>query len=236
MTKKKKTAAAKAARTTKSGKRASGSGKSGNAKNSSKSDIRSSIREKTLKIIQEHNLKLEDLSILAEEVLTSAVSGIKDAIPSARQSALHQVVMGLSDAWAVTAEASEATLRHAKRYGLAFAKKDLRGLAEQLQDLERHFLKTVSGTAEKLKGDIGQELQSVAERVKKAGTDIKPSAEKAQKAVTHHLAELVGEVATTGVKVGTKVVGAALMGASGFLEGVGKSITSKKPVKPKSKR
>ena len=53
-----------------------------------KINIRKEIRELTLKIIKDRNLKLEDLSRLADDILSQTATTLKDALPASRKSAL----------------------------------------------------------------------------------------------------------------------------------------------------
>ena len=100
-------------------------------------------------------------------------------------------------------------------------------------DLERRFVETVSDSADRLQGDVRSEVGNIVERVRKAGTEIKPAAQQAQRAISGHLKELAGDVATTGFAVSKKAISSTLLATSGLLEGVGKAISTGRTTKKK---
>lgn len=186
-------------------------------------NIQAKVRDLTLKAIAERNLTLDQLSGLAGEMLHSATRVMKDALPSSRKSALRQLLKGMEDAWAATASASVSTLRHARRYGLPLAKRDVKNLSKRLGSLEKDFIKTIDSHARRIGGDLGSELKSVTGRIRKAGSQIRPAAQAAQRAITARGATLAREVVSAGSKAGEQALRGVLATAGGVLEGAGKA-------------
>lgn len=198
-------------------------------------NIQKRVRDLTLEAISERNLSLDHLSDLANAVLDSATSAMKNILPTSRKNVLRQVLNGIDDAWAATAKASVASVRHARQYGLRLAKQDLTHLGKRLGSLEQEFIKTIDVHAKRIGGDLGNELNSLTKQVRKAGTQIRPAAAAARKAITSHGALLAKEVAQVGTKAGKQALRSALLTAGGLLEGAGKGLRASANKKRKSK-
>jgi hypothetical protein len=88
----------------------------------------------------------------------------------------------------------------------------------------------------RLQGELKREFKALIARARKTGTTIRPAVQSAGKAVLNHPLETVGGIASTGMKVGADAVSGVLLGASGLLEGLGKSIRSGQPKKTSTKK
>ena len=198
-------------------------------------NIQKRVRDLTLEAISKRNLSLDHLSDRANAVLGSATSAMKNVLPTSRKSVLKQVLNGIDDAWAATARASVASVKHAQQFGLRLAKQDLTHLGKRLGSLEQEFIKTIDVHAKRLGGDLGNELTSLTKQVRKAGTQIRPAAEAARKAITDHGATLAKEVAQVGAKAGKQALRSALLTAGGLLEGAGKGLRASANKKRRTK-
>ena len=192
-------------------------------------DMRVRVRDLTLQLVQERNLKLSDLLKLGDEVLGRATKSIQDAVPKSRQSALRKIVDGFADAWATTARAGASAVRHAQENGMRSAKRDMTRLSKDLGSLEQEFVGTLDKYAGRLQGDVADEFKSVVGKVRRTGTAIGPAVRSAGKAVMNHPLSTAAEIASAGLKVGADAVSGALLTASGLLEGLGKSLRGAAP-------
>lgn len=193
--------------------------------------IRQQVRDLTLEVINQRNLTINQLSSLAGDILGGATDAFEDALPASRRAGIREVVNGLSDAWAITAHASAASVKHAKQYGLKFAQNDLKTLVKRLDTLEGEFFETIEDFAKGLSHDLAKEVRTVVSSARKAGTEIAPSAESAAKAILEQGTQIVGEVATLGMRASQVALGTALGAVSGVFDGLSKAAkraTSKK--------
>lgn len=195
--------------------------------------IQSHVRDLMLEAISERNLHLDQIPDLATSILAGSIDMIKNALPASRKSALRQVLRGIDEAWAATAKSSASSVRHAKRYGLRFAKRDLAQLDKRLAALEKEFMDTLKRYASRLGGDLGRELENISAQMHKAGTQIRPAATAARTVLTEQGATLAREIATVGAKASREAIQGALFVASGVLEGAGKALGKNRRTRPK---
>jgi hypothetical protein len=73
---------------------------------------------------------------LSRSVLDGAVSGAQQAIPGEGESVLREVVAGLADGLAISANAVRLTLEESRGRGAQFAREDLKKVAEDFRGRE----------------------------------------------------------------------------------------------------
>ena len=190
-------------------------------------NVRERVREATVDVIRRRKLGLDDMAGVVNEVMTGAVAGLDNAMPASRESVLRQVVDGLSDAWAAAASATGDAVAEARRRGRRFAKNDLAETAHDLRQLEGRFTDTLSTFADRLGGQVRTELRSVVERMRSAGTEIRPAAQSAARAVDGHVLELGREVVETAPRVVREAATRLMFSASGLLQGIAESIQAR---------
>lgn len=186
--------------------------------------IQQRAKDLTLRAIRQRKLNFGELSDVAKAMLKDVDRSVKNVLSASQRKALRQVVRGVEDAWAATAKASGATVRHAKRYGLPMAKRDIVQLGRRLSSLEGEFIDTVERQARRLGGDVGEELQSMSRQMKRAGTKIASAAETARRALGKNPQAAGREVAGAGIEAVRQGFHTLLSATGGVLEGAGKAL------------
>jgi hypothetical protein len=197
-----------------------------------KKNTRKAVRIWTSNLIRDQELKLEELSKFSGEVLDQATATLKGAVPASRRRALRDIVNGIADAWAITAKASAAAVRHARREGIPFAKRDLMLLNKRLLSLEKDFIRTLEQYSRRLTGDIGAEAEDLVVRIRKTGTAIQPAIKNAGKVIADQSVDVVGELATTG----RNIIEWLISGAGEVFTDLGQEITARTPRRRTKKR
>jgi hypothetical protein len=183
-------------------------------------DTRSRVRDLTVRALRARDLDRAEIARVVHDVLDGAAAAVGGAIPADRSSVLRQVFDGMHDAFNAAAEAGARAARSAGRRGRAIREHAVPA-AKRVRAANDEFLGAVSAFARKTSSEIGEELDALVKRTRRAGGAVAASAGAAARAIDGRLLELTGEAARAGLSVARRAAGQVAMAASGLLEGLG---------------
>ncbi len=186
-------------------------------------DIRETVRRLTVEALSEGRLDSEEVRRVVESVLKGAGSGIEKHGSRARQ-ALEEVLRGLEDGLVKAAEASKLALEEAAGRAQEFTEQDVKLALEQLQNLERVYLDTLTEVAKRGSEQFRQILDDLARHARNSGTAIGEYLAEVMEDLPHKLQE-AGEWGLKAVGEGARTAGAQLAAiTSGFLAGLAEAL------------
>lgn len=198
-------------------------------------DIREYVRKVTLDAL-DNGLDLERVKAVVSNMVRAASDAVSDAAPDAQQSALRQTFDGLADALDAAAGSAATAMSGVHRRGKGFASREFSRTVTALRDLEQQFLTTVDTASEHVTSQARSQWRLLSEEARRAGDRIRPHVNRARAAADGHTLEMLGEAATTTVKVARKATAAALGVASGVLAALSDRASPRaKPAKRKTK-
>ncbi|HSF47255.1 MAG TPA: DUF6781 family protein [Burkholderiales bacterium] len=133
-------------------------------------DIRSRVRDLTLRALRDRRLEPEAI----REVLRSVTEGVRrgaERRPHGVRQALSDALIGLDDAMTKAAEAAGLALRELTARGKDLSDHELKQAMENIRKMEDDFLATVRLTAEGAGGKVKQELLDLVSHARRSGTD-----------------------------------------------------------------
>lgn len=225
----------KTSRKKSSAKSSSSSSSAGGASKGAGSDVRRRLYNLTVKAVRDGELTLRDIPKLAQELIEDAATGLNKAVPQSSRNVLRQVVDGLTDAAAATAESTKAAAITVASRGSKFIKQDAAKTLQDLRDVEGDFVSALERGGKSLKGAAKDEMDAIIKHARRAGTRIKPAAQGTLNAVDGRLMELGKEAAGASARAARSAFVNVLHGASGLLQGLGDSVsTTRKPARKTS--
>ena len=198
----------------------------------SRPDTRDRVRELTYQAIRDRRLSPAGVSALVHQVLEGASEAVDSAIPSSKRSVLRQVFDGLGDAFQTVGAAGVHAAESAAERGRTVARRTLPSTTKRVRSANDEFLAAVSSFAKHTKSELGDELDSLVKRARRAGSKAGDSARDAAHAADGRLLELTGEAARAGVSVARRAAGGLAMAAGGMFEGLRDAITSRAKERP----
>jgi hypothetical protein len=119
---------------------------------------------------------------LSRAVLDGAVAGAQQAVPSQSESVLREVVAGLADGLAISANAVRLTLEESRGRGAQFAHEDLKKVAEDFRGVGDNFTQSVHDATRRIGAQISEQSRSLADHAGHTLNSARPAIEAAIKA------------------------------------------------------
>ena len=123
---------------------------------------------------------------LARCVLDGAVAGAQQVTPAQPESVLREVIAGLADGLAISANAVHLTLQESRGRGGQFAREDLDKIGADFRSVSETFAQTVKDSTGKLSAQIAAQLHGVASHASHTFNSARPAFEDALKAAREH--------------------------------------------------
>jgi uncharacterized protein YukE len=140
----------------------------------------------------------DGLAGLARCVLDGAIAGARQAAPGQTESVLREVITGLADGLAISANSLRLTLEESRGRGAQFAREDLDKIAADFRGVGETFAQTVKDATARLGTEIEAQLRGVAGHAAQTFTSARPAFEAALKAACEHPAALGKEAFQAG--------------------------------------
>ena len=160
------------------------------------------VREEIAKLSSSAAARLHDaragLVGLSRSVLDGAVSGAQQAVPGQGESVLREVVAGLADGLAISANAVRLTLEESRGRGTQFAREDLKKVADDFRGVGENFKQTVDEATQRIGAQISQQGRALADHAGHTLTSARPAIEAAIKAACEDPAALGKEALQAG--------------------------------------
>ncbi len=189
----------------------------------SSEDVQEKIRRLTVDALAEGKLDTEEIRSVIKAVIEGASTGIEKHGPHARQ-ALEEAMRGLEEGLIKAAEASKLALEEAASRAEEFAEQDVKQAFDQLVELEKMYVETLTEVARKGGEQANQILEDLATHARNSGTAVGEYMSEVMTTLPGKLQE-AGE---WGLKAGietTRSAGAQLASiASGFLAGIAEAL------------
>lgn len=182
-------------------------------------NVRERIRGAFVDAVRKRRLDLDELGDLAEDMLDGAVAGVKKVVPDRRDSVLRQVVDGLGDGFAASAQATRLALEEARGRGETFARKELDKAARDLKTLQSMFVDTFARLSREGTKAVADQLKDLGEHAARTAERIKPPVQSALAEAVKHPVKLAGETASAGLRAAPRAAGMLLQSVSGLLQG-----------------
>lgn len=185
------------------------------------SDVREDIAQLTASSSGKFHETKEGLVGLARCVLDGAVEGAQQASPSQTESVLREVVAGLADGLAVSANALRLTIEESRSRGAQFAREDLDKIAADFRGVGDSFAQTVREALGKFGSQFTEQLRGFADHAGHAFDSARPSFQAALKAAVDHPVTLGKEALHASVGATREAIGVLFSELGKHLEKAG---------------
>ncbi len=183
--------------------------------------IRDRVRDLTVGALRELTLKPGAVSGVVEDVLDGVSSGVAGAIPDSRRRAWREAFEGMNEAMSTLGSSAARTARGVQQRGAEIWEKDVHAATRGLRSATDEFLHTVGSFARRVSGEAREELESMVNRSRRAGSRAGESARHAMDVFDGGLIETSGEAVRAGVAAVRGAASGLAMAAGGLLEGLG---------------
>ncbi|HMN96401.1 MAG TPA: hypothetical protein PKC43_11080 [Phycisphaerales bacterium] len=181
------------------------------------------MRELTTKALHGQGVSPRAIRDVAETMLGGAVEALRDAMPSARESALREVVRGV-------AEGADAAV-DAGRRGAAGAKKQARAVTEALTPLQESMTKAGSAAfdammeySRTLAGSLRDQVSTLVDDARRAASEMRPAVERVANAVGDDPAQLARESLKAASRLASGTASHLMTSVGGILSGLGEGL------------
>jgi len=189
------------------------------------SAVRERVRDLVLRIVRERNLRLQEVSQLGRDVFDGAACAMSKAVPADQDNVLRRVIDGLTDAFAIAANATRLAFEEAGSRGQSFAEHDVTQTIDDLRTLEESFVESVSDVTGKAGKQTREQLSELATHARRAFGAARPSIEQALRAAASHPTSLAGEAGRAGAQVTRQTAGTLLQAMGGLLDAAGQIVS-----------
>jgi hypothetical protein len=162
----------------------------------------------------------DGLTGLARAVLEGAAEGARQSAQPG--SVLREVVAGLADGLANSAQALKLTLEEAKSGGRAYADEDLKKAAGDFRDVGEQFNSAVKASLKGLGGELSGQLHNLSEHASRALDSAKPKFESAVRAAAEHPLQAGKEAVQAGAGAARQAAGVLFSELGSRLEKTGR--------------
>jgi hypothetical protein len=144
---------------------------------------------------------------ISRSVLDGAVAGAQQAFPGQSESVLREVVAGLAEGLAISANAVRLTLEESRGRGAQFAHEDLKKVAEDFREAGEHFKQAVHEATDKLGAQISAQSLSLADHAGHTLGSVRPAIDAAIKAACDDPSALGKETLQAGASATRQAAG-----------------------------
>jgi hypothetical protein len=170
-------------------------------------DVRAEISRLASRTAEQYHRTRDGLVGLSRAVVEGALDGARQATPAQSESVLREVVAGLADGLAISAQAVKLTLDESRSRGTQFAREDLDKIAGDFREVGETFAQTVRDTAGKVGGELAAQLRGLAKHAGRALEQARPAFESAVKAAREDPAALGRETLRAGAGAAREAAG-----------------------------
>lgn len=195
---------------------------------SSSQGTRQRIRNLAVQAMRDRDLSPADIRKLVNDSLSGAAKTINHEIPAARRKAMRDAFEGLRDAFASVASAGKNTARSAQKRGQDIADHTIPAAKRKIAAANEEFLGAVSSFAKKTSTELGEELEALVRRARKAGRNVAESASSAGKVATRNAGPMAADAGRAGWTLARRAAEQISLAASGLLEGIGQLLAPTK--------
>lgn len=188
-------------------------------------DVRERVRRLVVETAAGRPLKLSEMRDEASKILEGAQRGVEEISEERRGTVLAEVIDGLSDGFSRAAYATKLAIEEAEGRGQRFADEDIKKATEDLKDLEKMFVDTVSEFARHTGGKLRDQADDLVTHAKRSAQSMRPGIESAIGAAAKHPLQFTKESAAAGVDAARRATGSLLQAAAGFLAGAGEVVS-----------
>lgn len=154
------------------------------------------------------------LSSLVSAAMDGASGAVSDATPEQAESTLRQVVAGLGEGLQRTANATRLAVEESASSGKAYAKEDLRSIADDFRTLGQMFTETVEKHSRRAMGQSSDQIDRLTGHARHTMESVRPSLESAIDAAMKDPIGLADESADAAIGMARQTAG-SLFGAVG---------------------
>lgn len=189
-------------------------------------NIHETVRDITLKALSTGHLDVQKSQEVVKAVLEGASLGAKEK--GARvDHALREVMTGVDEALAKSAEASKLAIEEAAGHIKEFGSQNLQRGLNDLRTLEDMFLESANDIARASDDTVRNVLGDLVQHARNTGTAVGAAAKKAVETLTRQQEENMRENVSVGADMAREVGIKISMAAAGFLEGIAETLKKK---------
>jgi len=170
-------------------------------------DIREKVGRMTADASRVFHERAESLSDLVKAVLKGASEGLRASPAGRADSVLRQVIDGLGDAFAASAQAVQLTLEEARSKGAAFAREDLDRVVRDFRSLGDMFVETVERGLKAVGSQASAQSDALREHARHTFSQLRTHLHKATAAASDNLAALPTEAFQAGAEAMRQATG-----------------------------
>jgi len=183
------------------------------------------VRAETARMVEETSSKVyqarDGLSNLVKAVAEGAMDGAKQTMPENAESTLKQVVEGVTDGLAKSAQAVRLTLEEATASGSHFAREDLRKIAEDFKLVGEMMVDIVTTAAGTAGSHLKTQAHSLGEHAQKTLQGVRSALETAVHAALEDPSKLGRETVNAGATAVRQGAGVLFTELGRYLDGIG---------------
>lgn len=183
------------------------------------------VREETARLVEEASSKVyqarDGLTHLVKAVAEGAMTGAKQTMPDNAENTLKQVVEGVTDGLAKSAQAVRLTLEEAAANGNHFAREDLRKIAEDFKLVGEMMVDIVTFAAGAAGGHLKAQAHSLGEHAQKTLQGVRSALESALQAALEDPSKLGRETVNAGTTAVRQGAGVLFTELGRYLDGIG---------------
>jgi len=183
-------------------------------------DVRQEISKLATSAAERFHRTKDGLIGLTRAVLDGAADGARQAAQPG--SVLREVVAGLADGLATSAQALKLTIEEAKSGGRAYADEDLKKAAADFRDVSRQFGGVVKSSLKGLGAELAGQLHNLSEHASRALDSAKPKFEAAARAAAEHPLQAGKEAVHAGAGAARQAAGVLFSELGSRLEKTGR--------------
>lgn len=171
---------------------------------------------------------------LAQSVMDATVSAVNQSLPPDANSALRQVIDGLSDGVSKAALATKMAVNESVASSKSFANEDLQKVVGDVKTLKEMYLQTMTDALGKLKDLTGTQLGDLQKHAANAQETVLPALQSAFEAAYNHPVQLGKESVQAGLDLSRHSVGGLFSAIGKLLQDAGQKIQTEADAKKPS--
>lgn len=191
------------------------------------SDIRERMHNLTLTAIQQRRMEASEVKNMVQALTEGISLGLDKRAHDSKQ-ALAQAFSGLDAALMKSAEATHLALQQLTERSSDFSEQDLKTALDNLKEVERDFLSTVSEVANKTSGHIKAEFDELLTHTRRTGTDTGRQVADTINEFSQKIQLVAQDSKSAGTEAAHKLSTRFTQLAAGILEGAAQALRDKK--------
>lgn len=186
------------------------------------------VRAETARLVEEASTKVyqarDGLTNLVKAVADGAMAGAKQTMPDNADNTLKNVVEGVTDGLAKSAQAIRLTLEEATASGSQFAREDLRKVAEDFKMVGEMMMDIVTSAAGTAGGHLKTQAHSLGEHAQKTLQGVRSALESALHAALEDPSKLGHETVKAGTTAVRQGAGVLFTEVGRYLDSIGNKL------------